>query len=203
MKKTSLSPDEVTFDPSVEDESKIGKNALNPKKNEILKKKGLPKDLRSSNLKIFGSDYYLNYELSWLNFNGRVLAEAQSKSNKVLERIKFLAIVCSNLDEFFQKRVGGLKRQLLAGVKELSADGMTPADQLKVVRREVHNMIEAYRSCFFDDLLPKLEKKGILIKSYNDLEDYQKSVCDRHLWQWMNLTPSLLFLTKASLLRLS
>ena len=180
MKKTSLSPDEVTFDPSVEDESKIGKNALNPKKNEILKKKGLPKDLRSSNLKIFGSDYYLNYELSWLNFNGRVLAEAQSKGNKVLERIKFLAIVCSNLDEFFQKRVGGLKRQLLAGVKELSVDGMTPADQLKVVRREVHNMIEAYRSCFFDDLLPKLEKKGILIKSYNDLEDYQKSVCDRY-----------------------
>jgi len=180
MKKTSLSPDEVTFDPSVEDKSKIGKNALNPKKNEILKKKGLPKDLRSSNLKIFGSDYYLNYELSWLNFNGRVLAEAQSKSNKVLERIKFLAIVCSNLDEFFQKRVGGLKRQLLAGVKELTVDGMTPSDQLKVVRREVHDMIETYRSCFFDDLLPKLEKKGILIKSYNDLADNQKSVCDRY-----------------------
>ena len=180
MKKTSLSPDEVNLESSSEDKSKIDKNSINPKKNEILKKKGLPKDLRSSNLKIFGSEYFLNYELSWLNFNGRVLAEAQSKSNKVLERIKFLSIVCSNLDEFFQKRVGGLKRQLLAGVKELSVDGMTPSDQLKVVRREVHNMIEAYRSCFFDDLLPKLEKKGILIKSYNDLTDYQKSVGDRY-----------------------
>jgi polyphosphate kinase len=180
MKKTSMSPDEVTLESSTEDNLKIDKNSINPKKNEILKEKGLPKDLRASNLKIFGSEYFLNYELSWLNFNGRVLAEAQSKNNKVLERIKFLAIVCSNLDEFFQKRVGGLKRQQLAGVKELSVDGMTPTDQLKVVRTEVHNMIEAYRSCFFDDLLPKLEKKVILLKSYSNLTDYQKSVCDQY-----------------------
>ncbi|MEQ8524379.1 polyphosphate kinase 1 [Gracilimonas sp.] len=180
MKKTSLSPDEVNFDPSVKEKSKIAKKRANPKKNEILKQKGMHKDLRSSNLKIFGSDYFFNYEMSWLKFNERVLAEAQNEKNKVLERVKFLSIVCSNLDEFFQKRVGGLKRQLLAGVKELSVDGMTPSDQLKSVRHEVHNMIEAYRGCFFEDLVPKLSDKGIHIKSYNDLTDYQKSVSDRY-----------------------
>lgn len=178
MKKPSLSPDEVNFDSSVEQKSKIAKKMANPKKNEILKKKGMQNDLRSSNLKIFGEEYFFNYELSWLKFNERVLAEAQSSKNKLLERVKFLGIVCSNLDEFFQKRVGGLKRQLMAGVKELSVDGMTPSDQLKEVRSEVQKMIESYRSCFFDDLLPMLEKKGIKISSYNDLNDYQQSVSD-------------------------
>ena len=180
MKKPSLSPDEVNFDPSVSENSKISKKKANPKKNEILKQKGMHKDLRSSNLKIFGNEYFFNYELSWLKFNARVLAEAQNEKNKVLERVKFLSIVCSNLDEFFQKRVGGLKRQLLAGVKELSVDAMTPSDQLKSVRHEVQNMIEAYRGCFFDDLIPKMTSKGIHIKAYDDLTDYQKSVCDRY-----------------------
>ncbi|MAO63485.1 MAG: polyphosphate kinase 1 [Balneola sp.] len=169
----------MAFDPSQE-EMKISKNMINPKKNEILKRKGLHKDLRFSDLKIFGEEYFFNYELSWLKFNERVLAEAQNESNKLLERIKFLSIVCSNLDEFFQKRVGGLKRQLLSGVKELSVDGMTPSDQLSAVRKEVQQMIETYRSCFFDDLRPKLSKKGIQIKSYKELDDYQKAVCDRY-----------------------
>lgn len=180
MKKPSLSPDEAAFDPSAVSSSKIAKKLANPKKNEILKQKGLPKDLRSSHLKIFGDEYFLNYELSWLKFNDRVLAEAQNDKNKLLERIKFLSIVCSNLDEFFQKRVGGLKRQLMAGVKELSIDGLTPYDQLKSVRSAVQTMIETYRSCFFDDLLPALNKKGIHIKYYRELSDYQKGICDRY-----------------------
>jgi polyphosphate kinase len=180
MKKSSLSPDEVNFDTSSGQKSKFAKKLANPKKNEILKQKGMQKDLRSSNLKIFGSEYFFNYELSWLQFNRRVLAEAKNEKNKLLERVKFLSIVCSNLDEFFQKRVGGLKRQLLAEVKELSVDGMTPSDQLKAVRHEVQDMIESYRGCFFEDLLPKLANKGIEIKSYKNLNEYQKSVSDRY-----------------------
>lgn len=180
MKKSSLSPDEVTFDTSSGQKSKFTKKLANPKKNEILKQRGMQKDLRSSKLKIFGSDYFFNYELSWLKFNERVLAEAQNEKNKILERIKFLSIVCSNLDEFFQKRVGGLKRQLMAEVKELSVDGMTPSDQLKAVRHEVHKMIDTYRNCFFDDLLPKLSSKGIQILSYSELTEDQKSVSDRY-----------------------
>jgi len=180
MKKSSLSPDEVNFDTSSGQKSKFAKKLANPKKNEILKQKGMQKDLRSSNLKIFGSEYFFNYELSWLQFNKRVLAEAKNEKNKLLVRVKFLSIVCSNLDEFFQKRVGGLKRQLLAEVKELSVDGMTPSDQLKAVRHEVQNMIESYRGCFFEELRPKLANKGIEIKSYKDLNEYQKSVSDRY-----------------------
>lgn len=179
MKDVSYSPDELDFDPIQEQKKRRGKKVANKKKNEILKEKGLHKDLRSSTLKIFGGDYFFNYELSWLKFNERVLAEAKNEKNKLLERVKFIGIVCSNLDEFFQKRVGGLKRQQHAGVKTLSVDGMSASDQLSVIRHEVQNMIEEYRGCFFNELAPQLEEKGISIKSYDELTDYQKGVSDK------------------------
>ena len=178
--KSSLSPDELDFDPIEEQKQRQGKKSANKKKNKILKKKGLHKDSRSSSLRIFGDEYFFNYELSWLKFNERVLAEAKSEKNKLLERVKFIGIVCSNLDEFFQKRVGGLKRQLHAGIKSLSIDGMTVSDQLKAIRVEVHKMIEEYRGCFFSELVPSLEEKGLSIKNYHELTDYQKKVSDRY-----------------------
>lgn len=180
MKESSLSPDE--FNPKTDSEQKLksAKAKTNKKKNEILKKKGMHKDPSSTDLRIFGSDYFINYELSWLDFNSRVLAEAEDDSNKLLERVKFVAIVCSNLDEFFQKRVGGLKRQLMAGVKELSVDGMTPSGQLKEVRNRVQDMIERYRSVFFDQLKPAMGEKGIQICKYSELTEYQQKVCDRY-----------------------
>ena len=179
MKYNSYSPDELDYDPIEHQAKKRGKKLANLKKNEILKEKGLHKDLSSSNLKIYGSDYFFNYELSWLKFNERVLFEAQDPKNKLLERVKFIGIVCSNLDEFFQKRVGGLKRQLLAGVKSLSVDGMSASDQLKAIRQEFLGMIEQYRSCYFNDLLPSLAEKGIHVKGYNELTNFQKKVSDR------------------------
>jgi polyphosphate kinase len=145
MKNNSYSPDELDYDPIKNQKRKRGKKLANLKKNEILKEKGLHKDLSSSSLKIYGSEFFFNYELSWLKFNERVLAEALNPKTKLLERVKFIGIVCSNLDEFFQKRVGGLKRQLLAGVKSLSVDGMSASDQLKEIRHEVIKMIETYR----------------------------------------------------------
>lgn len=178
MKNTSLSPDELDYDPIEEQKKKWGKKVANKKLNKILKEKGLHEDLSSSSLKIFGSNYFFNYELSWLQFNRRVLAEAKNPKNRLLERVKFIGIVCSNLDEFFQKRVGGLKRQLHAGVKKLSIDGLTAADQLKVIREDVTLMIEEYRGCFFDELIPAMEEKGISIKNYEELSDYQKKVSD-------------------------
>ncbi len=159
---------------------KFKKKDANPLKNEVLKNKGLKKDLSPSELKIFGSDYFDNYELSWLKFNWRVLSEAQSKSLPLLERAKFIGIVCSNLDEFFQKRVGGLKRQLHAGVSELSIDGKSPEEQLADIRREVLKMINSYRSCFLDDIEPGLRKNGIHIKSYDELSDSLKEVADQY-----------------------
>lgn len=149
-------------------------------KNQILKKKGMKKDMRPSSLKIFGSDYFDNYELSWLKFNWRVLSEAQNHRLPLLERIKFIGIVCSNLDEFFQKRVGGLKRQIHAGVTDLSVDGKTPAEQLHDIRKEVLKMIRSYRSCYLEELEPALRKEGIIISSYDELPDQLKDKADHY-----------------------
>ena len=116
-----------------------------------------------------GPDYFMNYELSWLRFNWRVLAQAEDSEMPLLERIKFIGIVCSNLDEFFQKRIGGLKRQLHTGVTELSVDGRTPEQQLKEIRKDVLKMISSYRRCYFDKLLPLLKKEGVEIVLFKDL----------------------------------
>lgn len=115
------------------------------------------------------TENFMNYELSWLKFNWRVLAQAQDPGVPLLERLKFIGIVCSNLDEFFQKRIGGLKRQLHAGVTELSVDGRTPEQQLKEVKKDVLKMIRAYRRCYFKELLPQLEKEGIKIVRFKEL----------------------------------
>lgn len=127
-----------------------------------------------------GSDYFLNYELSWLKFNWRVLAQAQDPDFPLLERIKFIGIVCSNLDEFFQKRVGGLKRQIHAGVTGLSVDGRTPEQQLREIRGNVLKMIKAYRSCYFNDLLPLLEKEGVKIERFKDLTEDLKAQAEEY-----------------------
>lgn len=183
MPKSNYSPDKLQFDPSGQQVKKQQKALANPKKNEIYSSKGLNKDHQPSELKIFGSDYFENYELSWLKFNWRVLAEAQNKSVPLLERVNFIGITCSNLDEFFQKRVGGLKRQQHAGVSELTVDGRTPEEQLREIRKEVKKMISAYRDCFFEDLIPKLEKNGISFKKYSDLKDKEKSKADEYFDQ--------------------
>ena len=88
---------------------------------------------------------YFNNELGWLDFNWRVLHQARDARVPLLERARFLSITSLNLDEFYQKRVGGLKRQKAAGVTMLSYDGRTPGDQLRLVKRaalEMHSMIE-------------------------------------------------------------
>ncbi len=82
-------------------------------------------------------ELYLNRELTWLGFNRRVLAEAEDERNPLLERLKFLAITASNLDEFFMRRMGGLKQQAAAGVQQLTVDGRTPSQQIVECYAEV------------------------------------------------------------------
>src|SRR5262245_28651244 len=91
-------------------------------------------DLRASSL-------YLNRELSWLEFNARVLTEAENEAVPLLERLKFYAIVTSNLDEFFMVRVAGLKQQLSGEVGEIAPDGMTVAEQLNAIALRVHDLV--------------------------------------------------------------
>lgn len=125
-----------------------------------------------------GKDYFVNYQLSWLKFNFRVLEQALDPSILPLERVKFIAIVCSNLDEFFQKRVGGLKKQIAAGVTTEADDGYTPQMQLRAIRTEVKRMIETYRDCFLNKLVPLLSENGIHFAKYKDLTGDAKSRID-------------------------
>lgn len=120
--------------------------------------------------------YYLNRELSLLEFQRRVLEEAQDEHNPLLERVKFLAILGSNLDEFFMVRVSGLKKQIDAGVVDLPADGMTPAQQLAEIRKLALLLMTQARECLHSDLLPRLKQAGIHIMSYQELTERQKTI---------------------------
>ncbi|MEW8584241.1 MAG: RNA degradosome polyphosphate kinase, partial [Candidatus Thiodiazotropha sp.] len=108
---------------------------------------------------------YLNRELTWLAFNRRVLNEAELESNPLLERVKFLAIVSSNLDEFFMKRIGGLKQQLAAGLTTTTVDGRTPRQQLVECHRVISEMQQAQQR-IYHELQARLEEAGIRITQY-------------------------------------
>ena len=125
-------------------------------------------------------DFYINRELSQLDFQWRVFDEARDERNPLLERIKFLAIVDSNLDEFFMTRVGGLRIQRDAGVTSLSDDGLTPAKQLVAIRKESLKLMEECRRYLRDVLIPGLYKAGIRIMSYNDLSARQKETVNAY-----------------------
>jgi len=120
-------------------------------------------------------EWYLNRELTWLAFNRRVLHEAQDERVPLLERVKFLAIVSSNLDEFFMKRIGGLKQQAGAGVRELTVDGRTPRQQLSECHAVVRALEEQQR-LLARELHVLLIKQGIRISSYRRLTPEQQSV---------------------------
>jgi len=113
---------------------------------------------------------YINRELSWLEFNRRVLEEAQDPSVPLLERLKFLAIFSSNLDEFFMVRVGGLQQKVVAGVENGSGGDRIPAfEQLRRVAETVRELVAAQYKCLQDDLLPALREKGITIRTESEL----------------------------------
>ncbi len=113
-------------------------------------------DLRDASL-------YLNRELSWLEFNRRVLHEAADSRTPLLERLKFLGIFSGNLDEFFQVRVAGLKQQVAAGIVERTADGMTPEAQLRSISGIVRELVQQHRHCLMDEVLPALAEQGIVL----------------------------------------
>lgn len=108
---------------------------------------------------------YANREKSWLAFNRRVLEQAQNPANPLLERVKFLAIVSSNLDEFFEIRVAGLMQQADSGAGELSIDGLTPREQLKTVHSDANALVDLQYQCWHDQLVPLLAKENVLFRT--------------------------------------
>lgn len=113
---------------------------------------------------------HFNRELSWLDFNWRVLYQAVDPRTPLLERVRFLAITQTNLDEFVRKRVGGLERQREAGVTALSPDGRTPSQQLALIRTAVSDMQRAMSQVWAERLVPALRHEGIVVRGYDELD---------------------------------
>ena len=122
--------------------------------------------------------YYINRHESWLAFDRRVLEEAQDESNPLLERVKFLAITASNLDEFVEVRVTGLLQQVEHGNPFAGPDGLTPAEQLQHLAREIHSFVADQYECWNKKLLPALAREGIRIFSVAHLDRTGKDAMD-------------------------
>jgi len=118
---------------------------------------------------------FINRELSWIKLNERILDEANDRAHPLLERIKFLAICGSGLDEFFMVRVSGLEQQALKGALKAPPDGMTPQEQLAAVRMEVKKLLKRYSKCWNEELIPDLLTAGIVIKKVEDLDRDQRN----------------------------
>src|SRR5262252_2056318 len=117
---------------------------------------------------------FLNRELSWIEFNRRVLEEGLDKSQPLLERLKFLSIFSTNLDEFFMIRVSGLQEQIEANPDSLSLDGYTPAAQLQLISERLRPMLQTQSRCLTNDILRGLKEVGVRIVRHSELTDEQR-----------------------------
>src|SRR5262245_27426188 len=148
---------------------------------QVMSESAVPLDLeQKAPIDLDSPEYYINRELSLLEFQYRVLEEAQDESNPLLERVKFLAIVGSNLDEFFMVRVAGLKQQIASGVHDSSFDGLTPTAQLAAVRAKASKLIAQAREHFLTSIRPALAQAGIFILDYSELTDAQRAETKRY-----------------------
>lgn len=136
--------------------------------------------LGSSPQDLSDPDLYLNRELSWLKFNNRVLEEALDETHPLLERLKFLAIYSSNLDEFYMIRVSGLRRQMEAATHKTPPDGLLPSEQIAMIRQQLLPKLDEQYDCWKSDLLPKLKKQGIRILHYEQLKRKQRKLLRRY-----------------------
>ena len=141
-------------------------------------------------------EYYYNRELSWVAFDHRVLGEARDKSLPLFERLKFLSITASNLDEFFMVRVASLKDMVNAGYKKKDIAGMTAQEQLEAVNMATHELVNMQYSTYNRSLIPLLGQNGLqVIEKHEELEEEDKKFVDRYFqdnvypvlnqWQWI------------------
>jgi polyphosphate kinase len=127
----------------------------------------------------FKSEHFLNRELSWLEFNQRVLDEATSAENPLLERLKFFCIVSSNLDEFFEVRVAGIKQQMEAETVERSVDGLTATETFRAITTRVRRMVRDQYDCWQNQLRPALEQNGFRFLRCDDLNEADRKWVER------------------------
>lgn len=135
-------------------------------------------------------EYFTNRELSWLQFDHRILGEARDKDNPLFERIIFLSITASNLDEFFMVRVASLKDQVNAGYNKKDIAGMTPQEQLQALQEKIHELVELQYSTYNRSLLPKLQSAGLTILRHHEmLTEEEIKYVDRYFME--NIYPVL------------
>jgi polyphosphate kinase len=135
---------------------------------------------QTESINLFAHDLYINRELSLLEFQRRVLEEAWDETNPLLERVKFLSIFGSNMDEFFMVRVSGIRKMAEAHIMDISPDGMVPPDELAAIRKlSLELMIEG-RRCYLRKLLPQLDKSGVHVLDYEKLNKTQKERVDTY-----------------------
>ena len=123
----------------------------------------------------FAAEHFINRELSWLEFNARVLEEAEDTTTPLLERVKFLAIFSSNLDEFFMVRVAGLREQAFDGTapQDVAADGLRAIEQLERISRRTRELVKAQYRCWNESVFPALLEEGIRILHNDELSESQ------------------------------
>jgi polyphosphate kinase len=126
------------------------------------------------------SEYLFSRELSWIEFNRRVLEEAGDKTQPLLERVKFLSIFSTNLDEFFMIRVSGLKRQVFSDVNETTSDGLTAQEQREFIYQELCPQVKEQYRIFNEEVIPELEENNIKFFKYNELEEDEKIRLDKY-----------------------
>src|SRR5690606_1049226 len=119
---------------------------------------------------------FINRDLSWVEFNRRVLEEALDPELPLLEKVKFISIFHSNLDEFYMIRISGLKEQIAAGVSEPTIDGLTPAEQLQLIEKTLKPMLETVQNRWCSEIVPSLTENGIEICEYDDLPENEKKI---------------------------
>ena len=134
-------------------------------------------------------DRFLNRDLQWLEFNHRVLHMGSDSRTPLLERVRFLGIFLSNLDEFFMKRVGGLKRRIDAGAGAISGEADTPGVLLQKIRNRVEDLLSWQTRCYRDRLLPELEEQGIHVVGWSDLDEEERREAEH--WYHRNVFPIL------------
>jgi len=131
---------------------------------------------------------YINRELSWLRFNTRVLEEAENTKHPLLERLKFIAIYGTNMDEFYMIRAAGLQEMYKMGINAAGADKMTPIDQLSEIREYLHKEKLRVKKCY-EEITAELKAEGLLITKYSDLDAELQAKADAYFFG--NLYPLL------------
>src|SRR4051812_14153161 len=139
-----------------------------------------PASVQQMNRSVSDPSLYINRETSWLAFNRRVLEEANDERNPLLERVKFLAISASNLDEFFEVRVAGLLQRIEEGFIDAGPDALTAQQERELIARETHQFVEEQYQCWNNRLLPALARENIRVLDLKDLSPDQEAFIDSY-----------------------